>query len=325
MRRFFLPVVVVAAGVLGLALVFQPSAQAGTNGGGATTTKVTYPTTTTRPHQTTTTKVTYPTTTTTKPPMTTTTRPHETTTTKPPMTTTTQPATTTTMAGTTTTQATTTTTQPPETTTTEQPNLTILTLAAQVNGGTATLADFDLFANGPVSLSGITDSPGVTFAVVPPGFYGLSDTQSPLAVSEAYSSSGWDCVGTAETTPSSATLDAGEDALCVITFTSQFAATTTTVPGASTVPGATTTPGATTVPGATTLVLGTTVPGATTTPGGEVVQSQTPSGEVAVPVTPSNASASLPFTGDDARLGLGSGLLLVMVGGLALLLVRRLR
>jgi hypothetical protein len=364
MRKYAVQVVTVLAGLLGVVLLFQPStASAGQAppGGcgyncGTTTTKVTYPTTTTKPphettttypHQTTTTKPQETTTTqphqttTTKPEMTTTTQPHETTTTQPEQTTTTQPEQTTTTQPmettttqpeqTTTTQpAETTTTQPGETTTTEQPNLTILTLAATVNGGTATLADFTLDASGPVSLSGITDSPGVTFAVVPPGTYGLFDTLSPLAQSEGYTNSGWSCVGSASFTPASTTLDQGEDALCVINFTTQFAVTTTTAPGATTTaPSGTTLPGATTTiaPTGTTIApSGTTLPPGQTTPGGPgtpAVQTITPETAVPALVTPASASGTLPFTGSNTRLGLGSGLLLVMAGGVIVLLTRR--
>lgn len=313
MKKHLLLLVTVVAAILACVFMFQTSPASAGGTYPTTTTKVTYPTTTT--------KVTYPTTTTV--PKTTTTR--EETTTTVPRTTTTVPRTTTTVAQTTTTQEQTTTTVP-ETTTTEQPNLTILTLAAQVNGGTATLADFDLFANGPVSLSGITDSPGVTFAVVPPGFYALADTQSPLAQSESYSSSGWDCVGTAATTSDSATLDQGEDALCVITFTSQFATTTTTAPGATTTaPGATTTAptGTTVAPSGSTTPTTVCPDCVTATTASTGVQVVTPATES--PILASPAGTTLAVTGSNIRMGLGSGLLLITLGGLIMLLVRRVK
>ena len=118
---------------------------------------------------------------------------------------------------------TTSTTESPSTTsTTGSPNVTLLSLRAIVVnrfGGTAGPGDFDLFANGPVRISGITGNPTVTRANVPPGSYNLSDVQDALAeATDPYSASGWDCTGSADTTPSSVTLDAGEDAVCVVVF-----------------------------------------------------------------------------------------------------------
>jgi hypothetical protein len=338
MKKLAIWAVTILAGVLGLALVLQSPASAGGTGGYPTTTKATYPTSTT--------KVTYPTTTvmrttTTYPHMTTTTKPHMTTTTEhettttehqttttQPVTTTTQPATTTTQPEMTTTTQPVTTTTEPETTTT-QPNLTILSLRAVVIGGPATPADFDLFASGPIDINGITDNPNVTFRVVDPGTYALSFVADALA-NDPYTNMGWDCVGSAATTTESVTLDAGEDALCVITFTTQAAVTTTTVAGATTtVAGATTTAptGTTVAPSGTTTpttVCPTCVPSetATTTPEVQVI---TPASESPVLATPASAESGLPTTGADVRLGLGSGLLLIMVGGLVLLGVRWIR
>jgi hypothetical protein len=346
MKKLALWATTIVAGVLGLALVFQaPSASAGGTGGcgyncGTTTTKATYPTsttkvtypTTTRPTypsttmpKETTTQVTYPTTTRPTYPTTTVTYP-TTSTSQPHMTTTTEATTTTTTGSTTTTQETTSTTEattttlPGETTTTN-PNLTILSLRAVVIGGPATPADFDLFAAGPIDFNGITDSPAVTFRVVDPGTYALSFVADALA-NDPYTNSGWDCVGSADTTSESVTMDQGEDALCVITFTEAAAVTTTTAPAGAT----TTMPGATTTAptGTTVAPSGTTVPGATTVPQVQVI---TPSSQVPIESTPAGASSSLssslPFTGSNTRLGVGSGLLLIMVGGLLLLLIRR--
>ena len=108
------------------------------------------------------------------------------------------------------------------TTTTEAGNRTLLSLRAIVVnrfGGTAGPGDFDLFANGPVRISGVTGNPAVTRALVPPGSYNLSDVQDALAeATDPYSASGWDCSGSADTTPSSVTLDAGEVAVCTVVF-----------------------------------------------------------------------------------------------------------
>lgn len=185
-----------------------------------TTTKVTYPTTTSSVKPTTTTHVTYPTTTTTmhgtttssmKP--TTTTTMHETTTTKESTTTTTE-------------KATTTTSSTMATTTTTAANMTLLTLRATVintHGGTATADDFDLEAAGPIDISGITGAPAVTLASVPPGGYTLRD-RVLVAAALGYTSSGWSCIGSADQTPSSVVLDAGEDAVCAIVFADAAAA-----------------------------------------------------------------------------------------------------
>ena len=254
MKKRLVPMIATSAGVLGLAAILSQTPALAGDYGGSPTTKVTYPTTT---------KVTYPpphkpppkeTTTTTvfkpphkppRPPHRPPRPPHMTTTTFPGFPTTTFPEETTTLPEETTTlpeESTTTlpgatTTTLPGSTTTVPVNRTILTLAARVIGGPATVADFTLDANGPVSLSGITNRPGVTLRVVPPGFYALSFREDALAM-DPYTASGWDCRGSAETTPESATLDAGEDALCVITFTE----TGTTVPTTPTVPGAPVTP-----------------------------------------------------------------------------------
>lgn len=323
MRKYAVQIITVLAGLLGVILLFQPNiASAGQSGGGGgyptTTTKVTYPTTT-QPKEPTTTRPPHETTTT-YPHQTTTTRPHQTTTTQPEMTTTTQPA------ETTTTEPETTTTAPAETTTTEpNQNLTLLSLRAIVIGGPATPADFDLFASGPIDINGITDNPNVTFRVVDPGSYALSFVADALA-NDPYTNAGWDCVGSASTTTESVTLDAGEDALCVITFQETAAAvTTTTAPAGAT----------TTVPGApTTAPTGTTVPGQTT-PGGpgtvtpgqptSEVQTITPASEAPILTEPTGGETTLASTGYDTRLGLSSGLFMIMAGGIVLMAFRRFR
>ena len=202
------------------------SAGAGQNGYPTTTTYPHHkppPTSTTYPHQTTTT---YPhQTTTTFPVETTTTAPEETTTTAPEETTTTLPEeTTTTLPGETTT------TLPGVTTTTAPGQIrTLLSLRAVVIGGPATPADFDLTARGPIDISGITDNPRVTRALVDPGTYALGFIEDARAM-DPYTNSGFGCVGSADFTPVSTTLDAGEAAICTIVFT-EAATTGTTVPG----------------------------------------------------------------------------------------------
>ena len=118
---------------------------------------------------------------------------------------------------------TTSTTESPSTTsTTNAANQTLLSLRAVVInrfGGTATTADFDLFANGPVRISGVTGNPAVTRALVPAGTYNLSDVEDALAeATDPYATSGWDCSGSADTTPESVTLDTGEVAVCTVVF-----------------------------------------------------------------------------------------------------------
>ena len=238
------------------------------------TTKPTYPTSTTKPHHPTTTYPTTPPTskpphqtTTTRPPhMTTTTfpfptstsrPPHQTTTTRPPhQTTTTRPP----HMTTTTSPNETTTTAPEETTTTLPGEFNFLTLVARVIGGPATPADFDLFANGPISFNGTTDNANVTLVPVPPGRYLLSFVADALA-NDPYTNMGWDCAGSESSTSESVTMGIDEDALCVITFTEAAVVTTTTAPGVTT-----TAPRAvTTVPS--TPSTPTTAPAGHTTPG----------------------------------------------------------
>jgi hypothetical protein len=246
---------------------------------------------------------------------TTTTQPGQTTTTAPGETTTTQPGETTT-------------TLPGETTTTAPGIATLLTLRARVintHGGQATVQDFELLANGPRDIAGTSGAPSVTLQSVPPGSYQLRD-RVLLAIALGYISSGWSCTGSASETPTSVVLDAGEDAVCAITFSDTGAVTTTTAPGATT----TAPVGGTTVPGS-----GTTVPGETPTtvcpdcviPTGETIPASgsTFSETSPAPIlgTPSSASSTLPFTGSDVRLGVGSGLLLLTVGGGVLLFTRR--
>lgn len=143
---------------------------------------------------------------------------------------------------------TTTTEGPTTTTTTEAPgNQTLLSLRAVVInrfGGTATTADFDLFANGPVRISGVTGNPAVTRALVPPGTYNLSDVEDALAeATDPYATSGWDCSGSADTTPESVTMDAGEVAVCTVVFSDAPAPGGTSAPGGAGSPSATGTSG----------------------------------------------------------------------------------
>jgi hypothetical protein len=256
---------VLAAAIAGLALVaFPAAAQAGGGGGGGggcgyncqTTTTMKYPTTT-RPKPTTT--VTYPTTSTTKPP-------HMTTTTTVP-----ESTTSTTMA----------------TTTTTVPTIrTLLSLRARVIGGPATPADFDLLASGPIDISGITDNPRVTLALVDPGTYALSFLEDARAM-DPYTNSGWACVGSADTTSESVTLDAGEDALCVITFT-ETATAVTTIPSAITP--------------------------TTEAPLVEATPAES---------TPAAVSSGLATTGTDVPVGLGAASFLLLMGGGVVWLSRR--
>jgi LPXTG-motif cell wall-anchored protein len=305
----------------GSALILSSFFVAGTGG---TALAGEYGTTTTMPKSTTTTKVTYPTTTTHATYPTTTVKPttttaHETTTTAHQTTTTTEKATTTTTekATTTTTGATTTTSSTMATTTTTTANMTLLTLRARVintNGGTATVQDFSLEANGPVDIDGVTDSPAVTLASVPPGSYQLRD-RILVAAALGYTSSGWSCAGSADQTPSSVVLDAGEDAVCAVVFSDTAATgeTTTTVAGATT-----------TVAGTATTVAG---GGGTTATTAVVLQptaEQTGTGEVET-VTPAavTSTGSLPNTGYDPSKMLDAAGAALIVGGIAVGVSRR--
>ena len=174
-----------------------------------------------------------------KPPPTSTTYPHQTTTTYPHQTTTTQPQETTTTVPeetTTTLPEETTTTVPGVTTTTTPGQIrTLLSLRAVVIGGPATPADFDLTARGPIDISGVTDNPRVYRALVDPGTYALGFIADRLA-NDPYTNNGWGCVGSADFTAESTTLDAGEAAICTIVFTEAATTTPTTPTGHTSAP-----------------------------------------------------------------------------------------
>lgn len=215
----------------------------------------------------------------------------------PPTTTTTQPPPTTT----TTVPPTTTTTAPPPTTTTTAVSVNpLLSLRAIVNnrfGGKATPADFDLFANGPVRISGVTGNPAVTRALVPPGTYDLSDVQDALAeATDPYTTSGWDCSGSEASTDASVTLTGDEVAVCVVVFSDSPApATTATTSATSSAPPA--------------QVSSTNRP---------------PSGGAVAPanVTFSPAASTLPLTGANITWLTAGGLVLLAIGWVLILLGR---
>jgi len=80
------------------------------------------------------------------------------------------------------------------------------------SGGPATLADFELTATAPDTISGISGSTAVTKAVVTPGDYVLSETQVP-----GYIASDWTCTGATRFRRGSITVVGGDHAVCTIT------------------------------------------------------------------------------------------------------------
>ncbi|WP_110589871.1 DUF11 domain-containing protein [Microbacterium suaedae] len=88
-----------------------------------------------------------------------------------------------------------------------------LTLIKQVindDGGTATTADFTLTAEGPLTISGVTDDPEITDAMVAAGDYALSEVEL-----DGYAAGSWSCEG-GSLEGSTVSLDNGESAVCTI-------------------------------------------------------------------------------------------------------------
>ncbi|WP_295809818.1 hypothetical protein [uncultured Nitratireductor sp.] len=94
------------------------------------------------------------------------------------------------------------------------PMLTLEKLVVNDAGGTATLTDFTLTANGPTNISGVSGSATVTDAPVAVGTYTLSETNRP-----GYTPSDYSCVinGGAPVLGNAVTLANGERAVCTIT------------------------------------------------------------------------------------------------------------
>jgi len=80
------------------------------------------------------------------------------------------------------------------------------------SGGTATLADFTLSANGTDPFSGISGSTNVTGINVTPGTYILNET-----LVSGYDVTGWNCSGASSSTTTQVVLKAGDQAVCTIT------------------------------------------------------------------------------------------------------------
>lgn len=90
----------------------------------------------------------------------------------------------------------------------------VLTLVKQVvndNGGTATVADFQLTATGPnATITGISGSAAVTNQVVPPDVYALSEATLPT-----YTAGSWSCTA-GSLSGSNLTLSTSQTATCTI-------------------------------------------------------------------------------------------------------------
>jgi len=78
--------------------------------------------------------------------------------------------------------------------------------------GTATVADFELTATGPNTISGTTGQASVTKKIVEPGTYLVSETTLP-----GYSAGDWVCTGATTASGSKIALVGGDSATCTIT------------------------------------------------------------------------------------------------------------
>ncbi|MBM9467668.1 DUF7927 domain-containing protein [Nakamurella leprariae] len=99
------------------------------------------------------------------------------------------------------------------TNTAQAPTLTLVKQVDNGNTGTAEANDWTLQAAGPVTVSGVTASDGVTAVSVPAGEYTLSETGGP----DGYVASGWICSDAPDTVVGTVTLILGADVTCTIT------------------------------------------------------------------------------------------------------------
>ena len=96
------------------------------------------------------------------------------------------------------------------------PPLAHLTLIKDVvndNGGTALPTDWQLSADGPTPITGVSGDSSITSAPVTPGTYDLSETGGPAG----YDASDWTCTGATGSAATTVTLADGDDATCTIT------------------------------------------------------------------------------------------------------------
>ena len=95
------------------------------------------------------------------------------------------------------------------------PRLTLVKTVNDPDGiGDAVNTDWELTADGPVTITGPTETAAVTNAAVQVGTYDLTEDGPP-----GYTASNWVCTGASETTAASVTLELGDTATCTITNT----------------------------------------------------------------------------------------------------------
>ena len=90
-----------------------------------------------------------------------------------------------------------------------------LTLVKQVvndDGGTAVPTDWELSADGPTDVHGITGSPDITEALVDPGVYTLAETAGP----PGYTAAAWTCTPGGADGANTVTIAAGDNVTCTI-------------------------------------------------------------------------------------------------------------
>jgi hypothetical protein len=92
-------------------------------------------------------------------------------------------------------------------------HLTLVKRVVNNDGGTALLTDWQLSADGPTSVTGVSGDSSITSAPVTPGTYDLSETGGRAG----YDASDWICTGATTSTATSVTLADGDDVTCTIT------------------------------------------------------------------------------------------------------------
>ncbi|WP_345439734.1 hypothetical protein [Microbacterium gilvum] len=90
------------------------------------------------------------------------------------------------------------------------PRLTLLKVVVNDDGGTRTVDDFPLTAEGPQTVTGVSGAAEVTDVAVAPGAYTLSEVEQP-----GYAAGAWSCAGGTQE-GDQLTIDIGESAVCTI-------------------------------------------------------------------------------------------------------------
>ncbi|MTD16236.1 LPXTG cell wall anchor domain-containing protein [Nakamurella sp. YIM 132087] len=180
-----------------------------------------------------------------------------------------------------------------------------ITLAATVQGGSASAADWTLQATGPVTVAGRQGSAAIVDQPVVVGDYSLTASGGPAG----YQAGAWTCGGTVQ-------LQLADDITCSITFVA-VAPTTTASPTTATPTTVSPTQSSTASPTVTTgtTTSGTALPTSTTAPTTDPTTIPTS--------TTSTTHHALPDTGADVQPPLTLGMLLLALGGGLVLLGRR--